>query len=398
MISRPVSRLRRARPGPTGLVAFLLVAVALALVGGGPRVGGGGGGTLSVETAPGSPAGAGAGARHEAAAAEAPADVYAAATSTAIPPELAGMPQRVYVPNNLEGTIDVINPNTYRVVDRYPVGQGPHHVTPSWDRRLLYVNNTIGNSLTVIDPRKGKPRRTIPVRDPYNLYFTPDGSKAIVVAERHQQLDFRDPDSWKLIKSVPVPWLGVDHLDFSADGDFLVASAEFSGIVVKVDVESMRVVSRTDVGGLPIDVKVSPDGRFFYVANQGRSGVSMLNGRTMREVDFLPTGTGAHGLQVSRDARWLYVSNRLEGTISVIDFERRRVRDTWTVGGSPDMLQISPDGRELWASNRYHSSVSVVNARTGRVLHTIPAGAEPHGIAYIPQPGRYSVGHNGVYR
>lgn len=44
----------------------------------------------------------------------------------------------------------------------------------------LYVNDEGSSSLTVMDPRTGKPTHTIPVSYPYNLYFTPDGSKAIV--------------------------------------------------------------------------------------------------------------------------------------------------------------------------------------------------------------------------
>src|SRR2546430_8049898 len=99
------------------------------------------------------------------------------------------------------------------------------------------------------------------------------------------------------------------------------------------------------VGGLPIDVKVSPDGSLFYVTNQGRMGVSVVDPVSMKEVQFIPTGRGAHGLQVSRDTKSLYVSNRLEGSVSVIDFASRSVvaRRVMPGGGSPDMLQLSPD-------------------------------------------------------
>jgi YVTN family beta-propeller protein len=62
------------------------------------------------------------------------------------------------------------------------------------------------------------------------------------------------------------------------------------------------------------------------------------------------------------------------------------------------MLQVSPNGAELWASNRFGDTVSVISTRTGKVLHRIVVGQGPHGLAYFPQPGRYSLGHNGVYR
>jgi YVTN family beta-propeller protein len=325
-------------------------------------------------------------------------DVYAAATSTRLGPRVARMPQRVYVPCTLAGRVDVIDPHRLRVAHSFPVGAMPQHVTPAWDLRRLLVNDNGSSSLTEVDPRSARPRRNIRVPDPYNLYFTPDGRRAIVVAERNERLDFRNPGTWRLVRAVRIPFPGVDHLDFSADGRSLLVSAEFAGMVARVDVRRMRITGHLRVGGLPVDVKLSPDGGVFWVANQGRGGVSMVDARRMRELRFIRTAPGAHGLYVSRDARSLYVSNRLAGSISVIDLQRRRLRATWRVGGSPDMIQISPDGRRLWVSNRFNSSVSVVDTRTGGLLRTIPVCPGPHGLSYFPEPGRYSVGHNGVYR
>src|SRR5204863_1531535 len=137
---------------------------------------------------------------------------------------------------------DEIDPRTYRIVRSFPVGALPQHVTPSWDLKTLYVLNDVGNSITPIDPRTGAPGTPIPVDDPYNMYFTPDGRYAIVVAERLSRLDFRDAHTFRLHKSVPVPCTGVDHIDFSADERYLIASCEFSGQMIKVDVETERVL------------------------------------------------------------------------------------------------------------------------------------------------------------
>ena len=72
--------------------------------------------------------------------------------------------------------------------------------------------------------------------------------------------------------------------------------------------------------------------------------------------------------------------------------------DTWGVGGSPDMLQVSSNGRELWMSNRFSNQVTVVDTDSGMAVRQISVGTAPHGLAYFPQPGRISLGHNGVYR
>ena len=326
-------------------------------------------------------------------------NVYAAdAAGAPIAASLRRITPRVYVPNSKSQTVDVIDPSTFKIVGHFAVGLYSQHITPSWDMRWLYVNNTLSNSLTVIDPRTSRPVRTLPVPNPYNLYFTPDGTKAIVVAESLERLDFRDPRTFALIKSVPISAPGPNHLDFSADGRSLLISAEFSGYVLRVDAVSMRVVGRLHVGGQPIDVKLAPDGRVFYVANMMRGGVSIIDPIKMRELAFLRTAPGAHGLTVSRDARTLYVANRAAGSISLIDLTSRRVRATWHVGGNPDMFQQSPDGRRLWVSNRNRGTVSVIDARNGRVITVIRVGHSPHGLTYFPQQGRHSLGHNGVYR
>jgi len=324
--------------------------------------------------------------------------VYASVTTSDVTSPMKDLPARVYVPNAGSHTVDVIDPATFKIIDTFNVGRVPHHIAPSYDMTKLYVDNTAGDTLTVIDPRTAKPSGNIPVTDPYNLYFTPDGTKAIVVAERFRRLDFRDPNTWALIKTVPVPGRGIDHMDFSADGTYVLASNEFSGEVIKVDVHKMEVAGELKLGSLPIDVKVSPDGSVFFVTDQGRNGVFIVDPVAMKEVGFIPTGKGAHGLFVSRDSKSLYVSNRLAGTISVIDFTTRQVTATWTTGGTPDMIQLSPDGKQLWASGRYSGAVYVVDTTTGNLMQTIKVGREPHGLTYFPQPGRFSIGHNGVYR
>ncbi len=325
-------------------------------------------------------------------------DVCASTRGGQISPLLKGIQERVYVPNSTSTTVTVIDPHTYAVIDHLQVGQIPHHVAPAWDLSKLYVDNEGSSSLSVIDPVTGKLNGSISVPYPYNIYFTPDGKKAIDVVERLSRIDFRDPTTWALIKSVPIPWPGVDHMDFSADGSFVLMSTEWSGMVVKVDTNLMQIVGTIDVGALPIDIKLLPDGSRFYVSNQGRHGVSIVDAVALKEVGFIPTGRGAHGLGFSRDCTKMYVTNRLAGSISVIDIATSTVVATWQTGGSPDMIQLSPDGTELWTSSRYDGYVIVVDTRTGAVTHRIYSGPGAHGLSYFPNVGAHSVGHNGVYR
>lgn len=327
-------------------------------------------------------------------------NLYAETGAGKLSPSVKDFPPRVYVPNSDANTLTVIDPTTYQVIATYPTDAVPHHVTPSWDMQTLYVNNTSGNTLMPIDPRTGKPGPAFEITDPYNLYFSPDGALAIVVAERYRRLDLRNPKTWELITSISVPYAGVNHGDFSPDGRYFYASCEFSGWVVKIDLVERRIATERQIGSEPIDVKFSPDASVLYVAEQTKGGVAVLDPTDLSEIEFIPTGKGTHGLYPSRDGKVLYVTNRLGGSVSVIDFASRAVVATWTVpgGGSPDMGSVSADGKELWLSGRYHGEVYVFDTTTGELKHRIKTGAGTHGLTYFPQPGRYSLGHTGNYR
>ncbi len=330
-------------------------------------------------------------------------DVYAADRPGLLAPAARGALPRVYVPNSQSNTVDVIDQGSGRIVGHFAVGALPQHVTPAWDLKTLWVTNDQGNSLTPIDPRTGRRGRDVPVLDPYNLYFTADGRRAIVVAEARRELDFRDPHTMRLRHALSLPQCtGVDHMDYTADGRFALVSCEFAGRMVVVDLARERAVRTIPLppGAEPQDVKISPDGRTFYVADQMSGGVWLIDAASWRRIRFQPTGRGAHGLYPSRDSRLLYVSNRGEGSITRISFRTRRPVGTWHIpgGGSPDMGGVSADGKVLWLSGRYNAEVYAISTRTGKLLHRIPVGQGPHGMSVWPQPGRYSIGHTGIMR
>ena len=331
-------------------------------------------------------------------------NVYAYDRAGALSSAVAGDPALVYVPNSMSGTVDVISQKTFRVIKQFPTGALPQHVTPAYNLRTLYVDNDLGNSLTPINPRTAQPGKPIPVEDPYNLYFTPDGRFAIVVAERLQRLDFRNPATMRLIHSLAVPQCrGVDHMDFSAHGHYAYASCEFSGNMIRIDLRTQQVIASLELAhgqSSPQDVKLSPDGQTLYVADQLNGGVWEISPVTFKVTGFLKTGSGAHGLYPSRDAKVMYVSNRAAGTISVVSFRTKRVIKTWQLPmpASPDMGGVSADGRTLWLSGRYNAVVYAINTANGHLRAAIPVGDGPHGLCVWPQPGRYSLGHTGILR
>jgi YVTN family beta-propeller protein len=344
-------------------------------------------------------------------------NLYTGTAPDRLSPAVGGALSRIYVPNRRSNSVYVIDPATFAIVDRFPVGASPQHVVPSWDLKTLWVANNgarrSSGSLTPIDPKTGKPGTAIPVDDPYNLYFTPDGRAAIVVAERHKRLDFRDPQTMALQQSIEAPnCSGINHADFSIDGRYAIFTCEFrGGGLVKVDLVNRKVLSymRFPKRGMPQDIRISPDGTRFYVADMRADGVYVVDGDSFTQTDFIRTGIGTHGLYPSRDGKELYVANRGshstrgaphgKGSIVVIDFATGKVEHTWPIpgGGSPDMGNVSVDGKQLWLSGRFDNVVYDINTADGSVK-SIPVGQEPHGLTVWPQPGRFSLGHTGNMR
>ncbi len=344
-------------------------------------------------------------------------NLYSETAAGKISASLASALPRIYVPNRQSNDVYVIDPSTMKVVDRFRVGQNPQHVVPAWDMKTLWVANnaehTNKGTLTPIDPVTGKPGPSITVDDPYNLYFTPDGKAAIIVAEARKRLDFRDPQTMQMQGSLFLPECGgVNHADFSIDGRYAIFTCEFTGKLAKVDMVNRKAIGylKLSRGGMPQDIRVSPDGKVFFVADMHADGVFVIDGDKFVELETISTGVGTHGLYPSRDGTKLYVANRgshkvygpragKEGSVSVIDFATRKVEKTWPIpgGGSPDMGNVSADGKTLWLSGRFDDVVYAIDTTAGTVTK-IPVGKEPHGLTVWPQPGRYSLGHTGNLR
>ena len=367
-----------------------------------------------------------------------PLNLYSETAAGHLSPVVRDHLARIYVPNLRSDDVYVVDPETLRVVDRFKVGRSPQHVVPSWDLQTLWVANNAerrtAGSLTPINPVTGRPGPAVPVDDPYNMYFTPDGKSAIVVAEARRRLDFRDPHTMALQYSIATPGCGgINHADFSIDGRYALFTCEFDGAVVKIDLaaravagylklampperlregmpEGTQMLEPTRVSrGMPQDIRIAPDGSRFYVADMEADGVHVVDGADLREIGFIRTGLGTHGLYPSRDGKRLYVANRGThrihgrrhgpGSVSVIDFATGKVVAQWPIprGGSPDMGNVSADGRWLWLSGRFDDEIYRIDTTSGAVAR-IAVGREPHGLTVWPQPGRYSLGHTGNLR
>ncbi|MFI0353747.1 YncE family protein [Actinomadura sp. 9N407] len=330
-----------------------------------------------------------------------PANVYAATGPGMLGPESRDLPPRVYVPNAATGTADVIDQRTGRLLGRVRTGGAPTLIVPGWNLRRLWVHDLVNGTAVPIAPRSAHRGESLRISRPGPLYFTPDGRDAFLMVGRLARIDFRHPKTMKPHGSMKLPCQGATGADHSADASFLVASCPPSGRLIRVDPSRRSVTAtlRLPAGSRPDDLRLSPDGRTFLVADAAKGGLWQVDAARFRVTGFIRTGPGAHGLVLGRESQRMFVLGG-DGTVSSVHLATQRVTRLWRTpsGRSPLAGGVSADGETLWLTDPAVGTVYAVSTRTGRTVHAVKVGGRPGNACVYPQPARYSLGGPGLYR
>ena len=201
-----------------------------------------------------------------------------------------------------------INGSTYGVEQQYSVkaGSGPHGLRVAPDSVAVYIANSTGKSLGVLDIASG------------SLSYIPLEGQAV-------------------------------QTGVTADGKYVVASiydtkslALYSPATKKLSYVKLP----TESNG-PIQMYPTPDSRYVYLADQGYyfdqptgSSVYKIDLTELKVVTTIETGQAPHGVVVSKDGRRAYVTNLQDGNVSAIDTSRDIVVWSVKVGGQPNGISI----------------------------------------------------------
>lgn len=296
----------------------------------------------------------------------------------------------VIVLNSNDDTLSLVDPKTGTEVKRVPIGRGPHHMMALPDDSALLIGLTTVNQLLVVDRRTGAVTKRIPMMDPYQLGFSPDGKYFVTTALRQDFVDIYPGQLTDNIKPIARVKSGSmpSHLAFSPDSRYVYITEQGSNSLSKIDLTTNKVVTRIPVGVAPAGVWLTPDGTKLLVGIMGQDFVAIVDRATDKVVGKIVTGRGAHNFLAKGDKRHLYVSNRVDDTISVLDMQTLKVIEQIKVPGSPDCMELSADGKTMWVTARVRNEVVVVNMETRLVEKRIRVGNSPHGIYYFDHAPR----------
>ncbi len=281
----------------------------------------------------------------------------------------------VLVMNSADASLSVIDMAKMTEIRRIPVLREPHHNMLTPDGRDLLVGDTVGNVLFDLDPMTFAVRRQVPVADPYQLGFSPDGKYLVVTGLARNQVDVYEAGTYKLVKRFPLKSMP-SHLAFSPDSAVVFISLQGTGRVAAIDLRGMAVLWDEPSGPAPAGV-LWQNGQVL-VANMGADNVAVMDPATGKVVRRIRTGKGAHQLFLSPDRKLIYVNNRVAGSVTVLDAASLAVEHDYKMPGGPDDIVFAPDGH-LWFTLRFAHKVAVMDPKTGD-YQTIEVGRSPHGI------------------
>ncbi|WP_370565440.1 MULTISPECIES: cytochrome D1 domain-containing protein [Cupriavidus] len=291
----------------------------------------------------------------------------------------------VVVLNSGDATVTLIDKDTQKVLETFPIGKEPHHLIATPDDKSLIVANAVGNDLVFLDPVTGKvQQRVANIDDPYQIGFSPDQKWFLTTGNRLDRVDvYRwDGKALKIAKQLPLAKTP-SHIAFTADSRVAFVTLQDSNEVVAIDLPTQTVMWRMNAGSAPAGVWVTPDQKYLLVGMTGADYVAVIDWHTRTVVKQIQTGKGAHNFRAVGDKRHLFLSNRVSGTISIIDQQTlTKVGDITGLPAGPDDMELTADGKTLWVSFRWARSVGLIDVASRKLVKTIRVGRSPHGIYF----------------
>jgi YVTN family beta-propeller protein len=315
------------------------------------------------------------------------APVGGLACETSPATERSATPARIYVTNQLDNTVSVIDGATRKVVATVRVGVSPAQMAVSPDHKSIYIANTGSDTVSVVSTAHNTIAKTIALprgSRPMGVALNPNGRYLYTADGGSNRVSVLDTRAGRVVASVRV---GTQPLSIALapNGKWVYAANSGSGDVSVIDARTNRAVRAIPTGRFPSGVAVTPDGASVYVTNE-LSGITVINAGTGTvEAKLREPSPFSVAMSPNRDRA--YVTSLGQGRVTAIDTVTHRVSSTVTVGPyGTDPFSVRATADALYVANQGASTLSIIDPSTFKVTATIATGNSPYGIAVVQPP------------
>ncbi len=300
------------------------------------------------------------------------------------------------VANKADHTVSLVDPDAGRELAAVPVGGVTvHEVAASPDGSLawapIYGNSgvgrpgTDGQTISVIDLKTRKIVDTIdfqkPTR-PHCAVFGPKDGKLYVTTELTKSIDVIDPNSRRIIDSIPTGERESHMLAISSDGKRGYTSNVGAGSVSAIDLVRKKVIAIIPVSGIAQRIAISPDDRWVFTADQTKPQLAVIDTQTYKVARWVPLPDIAFGTRPTQDGNWLLITQPASRKVAVLNLHSMQIERQIDVPPAPQEILLRPDGKVAYVSCDRSKQVAEIDLATWKVNRLINVGAGADGLAW----------------
>ena len=306
----------------------------------------------------------------------------------------------LYVGNSLGDDVSVIDPAAGKVVTTIKVGKQVHGVCAPADGRKAFVTVESTHELKIVDTRTNTVIDTIALPgQPNECAATSDGHYvAVPLLAPANLVAIYDMTSKALVKTLPIR---KPHNCFTPEGGSnTVVWCEERDLfrINRIDLAKMDYTDFVTVGGDPRPFIVMPDEKTLYTALSGLHGVATIDVAKKSEIELAlpamplmtckvePANTPTHGLALTTDRKKLWITSVSGGGIYIYDLASGKLSPKMATGACPNWISMSSDGKYAGISNADDDTTSILDARTGKELSRMKVGLGPKRLLMIDVP------------
>jgi YVTN family beta-propeller protein len=304
---------------------------------------------------------------------------------------------QLYVTNSLGDNITVIDLKTFKVVRDIKVGEHVHGLCAPADGRRLFTTIEAEDKLKVIDTATGSVVDAISLTGrPNQCAATPDGRFVGVPIRDRDSVDIVDTTLRRVVKTLPVK---MPHNCYNAgNNEDMFVSSMGDREINRIDLKRMDYVEKIPVGGIPRPYAVSRDEKVLYAALTDLHGfviASIPKQKVIGRVELpaapplrcaLEPHTPTHGLELSPDGKELWVTSLADAGVYVYEVETKKLSQEIPTGKCPNWVAFSPDGKYCFVSNSGSDDCSIIDSQTRQEVARIRVGRGPKRLLAVSVP------------